>query len=52
MVIEFSEKREGMLQKKLNRFEELKIGYFEQNLEDYEERELNDLGEWLKIHIS
>lgn len=51
MVIEFNKKREGILQKKLKRFEELKIGYFNQNLEDYEEIELDNLGEWLKIHI-
>jgi len=51
VVIEFNQKRDGIVQKKLKRFEELKIGYFEQNLEDYEERELDDLGEWLKIHI-
>jgi predicted DNA-binding protein with PD1-like motif len=51
LVIEFTNKKEVIIQKKLKRFEELKIGYFNQNLEDYEEIELDDLGEWLKIHI-
>ena len=39
-----------IVQKKLKRFEELKIGYFEQNLSDIEEIELNEIENWLKIH--
>lgn len=50
LVIEFTNKKEVIIQKKLKRFEELKIGYFEQNLSDTEEIELNDIENWLKIH--
>ena len=52
LVIEFTNKKEVIIQKKLKRFEELKIGYFEQNLSDTEEIELNEIENWLKIHNS
>ena len=50
MVIEFNIKKEGAIQKKLNRYKELKIGYFMQSLNDKEEIEFDEIEQWLKIH--
>jgi hypothetical protein len=50
MVIEFSTSINELYNNKLYRFNQLKIGYFEQNLSEIEEIELNQLEKWLKIH--
>ena len=50
MVIEFSTSRNKLYDNKLNRFTQLKIGYFNQNLSDAEELELSEIENWLKIH--
>lgn len=50
MVIEFGISRNKLLESKLHRFNQLKIGYFEQNLSETEEIELNEIENWLKIH--
>ena len=50
MVLEFKTKKEGILQKKLKRFDELKVKNFEDAFIGNEEDEFNELAEWLKIH--
>lgn len=50
MVLEFKIKKEGMLQKKIKRFEELKVRNFSDTLDRSEEIEFDELEEWLKIH--
>lgn len=50
MVIEFNTSRNKIVDNKLKRFEQLKIGYFNQSLSDSEEMELNEIESWLKIH--
>ena len=50
MVLEFKTKKEGVLQKKLKRFEELKVKNFSDTLDKKEEIEFDKLYEWLKIH--
>ena len=50
MVLEFKTKKEGMLQKKIRRFEELKVKNFSDTLDKNDEIEFDKLEEWLKIH--
>jgi hypothetical protein len=50
MVVEFRASKNKLLESKLYRFNQLKIGYFEQNLSETEENELNEIEKWLKIH--
>lgn len=50
MVIEFTNKKEVIVQKKIKRFEELKVRYFNQTITDTEEIEFDDIEKWLKIH--
>ena len=50
MLLEFKTKKEGILQKKLKRFDELKVKNFEDAFIGNEEDEFNELAEWLKIH--
>ena len=50
MVLEFKTKKEGILQKKLKRFDELKVKNFEDAFIGNEETEFNELEKWLKIH--
>lgn len=50
MVIEFGTSRNKLYENKLKRFNQLKIGYFEQNLSETEAIELNEIGNWLKVH--
>lgn len=50
MVLEFKTKKEGMLQKKIKRFEELKVKNFSDTMDKKEEIEFDKLEEWLKIH--
>jgi hypothetical protein len=50
MLIELNVKRDGLIKQKIKRFNELKIGYFEDNLEESEQIELDEIERWLKIH--
>lgn len=50
MVLEFKSNKTNLINKKLERFNQLKIRNFSGTLEDYEERELNEVSEWLQIH--
>lgn len=50
MVLEFKTKKEGILQKKIKRFEELKVKNFSDTMDKKEEIEFDKLEEWLKIH--
>ena len=50
MVLEFKIKKEGILQKKIKRFEELKVKNFSDTLDENEEIEFDELEKWLKIH--
>jgi hypothetical protein len=50
-VIEFKSKKDKLLEKKYARFDELKIKDFSGILTPTEEKEYNDLDEWLEIHI-
>lgn len=50
MIIEFGTSKNKLYENKLKRFNQLKIGYFEQNLSNTEEVELNEIENWLKIH--
>ena len=50
MVIEFNLKKEVIIQKKIKRFEELKVRYFNQTITDKEEIEFDNIEKWLKIH--
>ena len=50
MLLEFKTKKEGMLQKKLKRFDELKVKNFQDSFIGNEENEFNELEKWLKIH--
>lgn len=50
MLIEFKTKKEGILQKKLDRFKELKIKSFMDSLEDNEKIEYDKVYEWVKLH--
>jgi hypothetical protein len=50
MVIQFNTRVNELYNNKLHRFNQLKIGYFEQNLSEIEEIELNQLESWLKVH--
>ena len=49
-VIEFKSRTSNMLEKKLKRFNELKVKYFEDAFIDNDENEFNELEKWLKIH--
>lgn len=49
-VIQFKSRTSSLLQKKLRRFNELKIKYFEDAFIENDEDEFNKLAEWLKIH--
>jgi hypothetical protein len=50
VVLEFKTKKEGILQKKIKRFEELKVKNFSDTMDKKEEIEFDKLEEWLKIH--
>ena len=50
MVVEFNTRKGEVLQKKIDRFNELKVKYFMDNLNDKEEIEFNNIEKWLKIH--
>ena len=50
MVLEFKVKKEGILQKKIKRYEELKVKNFQDSFMGNEESEFNQLSEWLEIH--
>ena len=50
MVLEFKTKKEGVLQKKKKRYEELKVKNFQDSFIGNEENEFNELEKWLKIH--
>ena len=50
MVLEFKTKKEGIVQKKLKRYEELKVKNFQDSFMGNEENEFNQLSEWLEIH--
>ena len=50
MLLEFKTKKEGILQKKKKRYEELKVKNFQDSFIGNEEDEFNELAEWLKIH--
>jgi len=50
VVLEFKIKKEGILQKKIKRFEELKVKNFSDTLDENEEIEFDELEKWLKIH--
>lgn len=50
MVVEFKTKKEGILQKKIKRFKELKVKNFSDTLDENEEIEFNEIEQWLKIH--
>ena len=49
-VIEFKSKTSNLLEKKLKRFNELKIKNFEDSFIGNEEKEFNEIAEWLRIH--
>ena len=49
-VIEFKSRTSNIFEKKLRRFNELKIKYFEDAFIGNDENEFNELGVWLKIH--
>ena len=50
MLLEFKTKKEGVLQKKKKRYEELKVKNFQDSFIGNEENEFNELEKWLKIH--
>lgn len=50
IVIEFTNKKDVIIQKKIKRFEELKVRYFNQTITDKEEIEFDNIEKWLKIH--
>lgn len=50
MVLEFQTRKDDIAQKKLNRFNELKVKNFMDCLSNSEEIEFNNIAEWLKIH--
>ena len=50
MLLEFKTKKEGILQKKKKRYEELKVKNFQDSFIGNEENEFNELEKWLKIH--
>jgi len=50
MLIEFNTKKEGIIQKKVKRFEELKIKEFSDTLEDNEKKEYDEVYKWVKLH--
>ena len=49
-VIQFKSGTSNVYNKKLRRFNELKIKYFEDAFIGNDENEFNELAEWLKIH--
>ena len=50
-VIQFKSGTSNVYNKKLKRFNELKIKYFEDAFIGNDENEFNELEKWLKIHI-
>ena len=50
-VIEFKSGTSNVIDKKLKRFNELKVKNFEDSFIGNEENEFNELEHWLKIHI-
>lgn len=50
MVLEFQTRKDDVVQKKLNRFNELKVKSFMDCLNESEEIEMNNIVNWLKIH--
>ena len=49
-VIEFKSRTSNLFEKKLRRFNELKIKNFEDSFIGNDENEFNELAEWLKMH--
>lgn len=49
-VIEFKSRTSSLLEKKLKRFNQLKIKNFEDSFIENEENEFNELAKWLQIH--
>lgn len=50
MILELKTKKEYILQRKLDRFSELKVKSFMDCLNESEENEMNSIANWLKIH--
>lgn len=50
MILEFKTRKDDVIQKKLYRFNELKVKNFMDCLSESEENEMNNISEWLKIH--
>lgn len=50
MIIEFKSNKMSLIDKKLKRFNDLKVKNFSGILTDTEEIELDETAEWLKIH--
>jgi hypothetical protein len=50
MVIEFGISKEQLIKSKLKRFEEMKPKAYQESLEPWEEKEFDELYDWLKIH--
>lgn len=50
MVIEFSTSRNKLFDSKLHRFEEMKPRAYQESLEPWEEKEFEELYNWLQIH--
>lgn len=50
-VLEFKSSKNKIIESKRARYEQLKIGYFEQNLSEAEEIEIDEIEQWLKLHI-
>lgn len=42
--------KEGLIQKKVYRFEQLKIRDFSGTITEFEEKEYDELEKWLKLH--
>lgn len=49
-IIQFKSGTSNIIEKKLKRFNELKIKYFEDAFIGNDENEFNELEDWLKIH--
>jgi hypothetical protein len=51
-VIEFKSRSNEVIEMKLIRFNQLKVKNFSGTLEEYEEKEFDNISKWLKVHIS
>ena len=50
MILEFNIMKEGLILKKLDRFEKLKVRDFSGTLEDNEKIEYDKVYKWVKLH--